>query len=409
MDNIHNITCPNCQHQFDVEQALSGKIQQKLKADFEKEKIRLDQSIAAKEAALKAQTLAFEEKKKKENEIFKEKLSQAIGQKESELKKVIQGDFELKIKAQQEELERRTKQVMKLKDAEIELEKTKRLMQEQAKDIELKLQKQMQEEILAKEELIKKRVQESAELKLKEKDKMLEDQKKLIEEMKRKSEQGSMQLQGEVQELAIEEFLQTHFPFDLIEEIKKGARGGDCVQVVQTRDNANCGKIYYESKRTKEFQPAWIEKFKTDIRRIGADVGVLVTQAYPKNMTSMGQLNGIWICSFREFKSLCFVLRDSIIKIAGVKASNLNKGDKMELLYNYMTSNEFKLQVEGIVEGFTQMQNDLQKEKNAMQKIWNQREKQIQKVLHNTTGMYGSIKGLAGNAIGTIDSLELGS
>ncbi|NNE15300.1 MAG: DUF2130 domain-containing protein [Saprospiraceae bacterium] len=409
MDNIHNITCPNCQHQFDVEQALSGKIQQKLKADFEKEKIRLDQSIAAKEAALKAQTLAFEEKKKKENEIFKEKLSQAIGQKESELKKVIQGDFELKIKAQQEELERRTKQVMKLKDAEIELEKTKRLMQEQAKDIELKLQKQMQEEILAKEELIKKRVQESAELKLKEKDKMLEDQKKLIEEMKRKSEQGSMQLQGEVQELAIEEFLQTHFPFDLIEEIKKGARGGDCVQVVQTRDNANCGKIYYESKRTKEFQPAWIEKFKTDIRRIGADVGVLVTQAYPKNMTSMGQLNGIWICSFREFKSLCFVLRDSIIKIAGVKASNLNKGDKMELLYNYMTSNEFKLQVEGIVEGFTQMQNDLQKEKNAMQKIWNQREKQIQKVLHNTKGMYGSIKGLAGNAIGTIDSLELGS
>ncbi|NNL91568.1 MAG: DUF2130 domain-containing protein, partial [Saprospiraceae bacterium] len=383
MDNIHNITCPNCQHQFDVEQALSGKIQQKLKADFEKEKIRLDQSIAAKEAALKAQTLAFEEKKKKENEIFKEKLSQAIGQKESELKKVIQGDFELKIKAQQKELERRTKQVMKLKDAEIELEKTKRLMQEQAKDIELKLQKQMQEEILAKEELIKKRVQESAELKLKEKDKMLEDQKKLIEEMKRKSEQGSMQLQGEVQELAIEEFLQTHFPFDLIEEIKKGARGGDCVQVVQTRDNANCGKIYYESKRTKEFQPAWIEKFKTDIRRIGADVGVLVTQAYPKNMTSMGQLNGIWICSFREFKSLCFVLRDSIIKIAGVKASNLNKGDKMELLYNYMTSNEFKLQVEGIVEGFTQMQNDLQKEKNAMQKIWNQREKQIQKVLHN--------------------------
>ena len=225
--------------------------------------------------------------------------------------------------------------------------------------------------------------------------------------MKRKSEQGSMQLQGEIQELAIEEYLMSNFPLDSIEEIKKGARGGDCVQIVQTRENANCGKIYYESKRTKEFQPAWIEKFKTDIRRIGADTGVIVTQAYPKGMDRMGLKNGIWICSFEEFKSLSHVLRDSIIKIDAVKSSQLNKGDKMEMLYEYLTSNEFKLQVEGIVEGFTQMQTDLQKEKNAMHKIWNQREKQIQKVLLNTTGMYGSIRGLAGSSVARIDSLEL--
>src|ERR1035437_8164739 len=216
-----------------------------------------------------------------------------------------------------------------------------------------------------------------------------------------------MQLQGEVQELAIEEWLVAQFPLDTIEEIKKGARGGDCIQIINTRTHQNCGSVYYESKRTKEFQASWIEKFKSDIRDRGADLGVLVTDAMPVDMDRMGLRDGIWICSFDEFKGLCAVLRESIIQISTAISSQENKGDKMHMLYDYLTGNTFRLQVEAIVEGFTQMKSDLESEKRAMQSIWKKREKQIDKVTVNTIDMHASIKGIAGNAIQAVKLLEL--
>lgn len=407
MSHIEKITCPNCNFDFDVEEALAGKLKDKLNKDFQKEKENWLNELNKNKKNLEEQMQLFEEKKKKENEIFKEKLTQAVESQKNDLRKNLTEEFESRVKRQAEELERKSKQLNELRDKEIQLEKLQLKMREQEKEYELKYQRILREEISQKEEQIKKRTHDEMMLKILEKDKMLEQQKKLIEEMKRKSEQGSMQLQGEVMELAIEDYLATQFPLDDITEIKKGAKGGDCIQLINTREKKECGKIYYESKRTKEFQPSWIDKFKADIREAGADLGVLVTQAYPKDFERMGQIKGIWICSFEEFKSLCFVLRDSIIKIDKTRISQKNKGDKMELLYSYLTSNEFKMQVEAIVEGFTQMQNDLQKEKNAMAKIWNQREKQIQKVLLNTSSMYGSIQGLAGNSISNIDALEM--
>ena len=235
----------------------------------------------------------------------------------------------------------------------------------------------------------------------------LEAQKKLTEEMKRKQEQGSMQMQGEVQELAIEEWLASQFPLDSIEEIKKGARGGDCIQIVNTRNRQNCGKIYYESKRTKDYQPSWIEKFKADMREKGADIGVLVTEAMPSDFDRMGIKDGVWICSYEEFKGLCAVLRESIIQLSLAVASQENKGDKMHMLYDYLTSNNFRMQVEAIVEGFSSMKTALESEKRSMQRIWKEREKQIEKVITNTIDMYGSIKGIAGNAIQSVKALEL--
>ena len=216
-------------------------------------------------------------------------------------------------------------------------------------------------------------------------------------------------MQGEVQELAIEDWLTAQFPLDSIEEIKKGARGGDCIQVVNTRSRQNCGKIYYESKRTKDFQPAWIEKFKADMREKGADIGVLVTEAMPSNFDRMGIKDGVWICTYEEFKGLCAVLRESIIQLSLAVASQENKGDKMHMLYDYLTSNTFRMQVEAIVEGFSQMKSDLDSEKRSMQRIWKQREKQIEKVITNTVDMYASIKGIAGNAIQSVKALELNS
>jgi hypothetical protein len=214
-------------------------------------------------------------------------------------------------------------------------------------------------------------------------------------------------MQGEVQELAIEEWLSNHFPLDTIEEIKKGARGGDCIQIVNTRTRQNCGKIYYESKRTKDFQPSWIEKFKADMRDKGADIGVLVTEAMPSDFDRMGMKDGVWICTYEEFKALCAVLRETIIKLSSAISSQENKGDKMSMLYDFLTSNEFRMQIEAIVEGFSAMKTALESEKRSMQRIWKEREKQIDKVVTNTIDMYGSIKGIAGNAIQSVKALEL--
>jgi hypothetical protein len=218
-----------------------------------------------------------------------------------------------------------------------------------------------------------------------------------------------MQIQGEVQELAIEEWLSEQFPLDNVEEIKKGERGADCLQTVNTHSHRDCGKIYYESKRTKHFQPGWIDKFKSDIQDQNADIGVLVTDAMPADMERMGMRQGIWICSFSEFKGLCAVLRESVIRVSEAVVSQENKGDKMNMLYDYLTSNEFRLQVESIVEGFTQMKTDLESEKRSMMSIWKKREKQIERVLLNTNHMYSSVKGIAGNAIQSVHLLELPS
>ena len=307
----------------------------------------------------------------------------------------------------EKELNEKSEQVKELNRAKAEIQRINREKNELKESIEAESEIKLNQQITEEKEKIRKQEQEKNDMKIRELQKQLEDQKKLTDEMTRKQEQGSMQLQGEVQELGIEQWLSSQFPLDTIDEIKKGERGADCIQMVHTRQRQNCGTIYYESKRTKDFGGTWIEKFKNDIREKGANIGVLVTEAYPKGMERMGMVDGIWVCSFDEFKGLCFVLRESLIQLSTVISSQENKGDKMIMLYDFLTSNEFRLQVEAIVEGFTQMQNDLNAEKRSMQGHWKKREKQLQKVLLNTNHMYNSIRGIAGSAIQSIKMLEL--
>jgi hypothetical protein len=307
----------------------------------------------------------------------------------------------------QKELLEQSEKLKDLSRSKAEIERLKREKDELKESVLADAERILNQKLIEEKEKIRKFEQDRNELAFKELHKQLDDQKKLTEEMKRKQEQGSMQLQGEVQELAIEEWLAANFPLDSIEEIKKGARGGDCIQTVNTRSRQNCGTIYYESKRTKDFQSSWIEKFKSDIRDKGANLGVLVTEVLPSDMDRVGLKDGIWICTYDEFKGLCKVLRESIIQISNAIVTQENKGDKMGLLYNFLTGNTFRLQIEAIVEGFTQMQTDLDSEKRAMQRIWKMREKQLEKVISNTIDMHGSIKGIAGNAIQEIKLLDM--
>ncbi len=412
MGNQSQIKCPNCGTAIDVEDILSHQLEEELKQKYQAQVAEEKKKYENEFEQLNQARAAFEQNKKQENELFQERLEKQLKEDrksiEEKLKSKLQEEQSEQFKDLQNELNEKSEQVKELNRTKAEIEKLKREKGELKEAAEAEAQKKLNELLQAEKEKIKKSEEDRNELRFKELQKQLEDQKKLTEEMKRKQEQGSMQLQGEVQELAIEEWLGTHFPLDTIEEIKKGIRGGDCLQIVNTRSRQNCGSIYYESKRTKDFQPSWIEKFKTDIRDRGADIGVLVTDVLPSGMVRMGFKDGIWICTYEEFKGLCGVLRESIIQISNAIGSQENKGDKMHMIYDYLTSPTFRMQIEAIVEGFSQMKMDLDSEKRSMQRIWKQREKQIEKVITNTIDMYGSIKGIAGNAIGTVKALELG-
>ncbi len=413
MNNMQNnqISCPNCGNPIDVEDILAHKLEEELRVKFNAQLAAEKKKYESELDTLNKAKEEFEAKKKKENDLFQDRLDKTLKEErkllEVKLKAKVNEESSEQLQALQEELKEKSEQVKELNRSKAEIEKLKREKDEMRELVEAESQKKLNELLFAEKDKIRKAEEERSELRFKELQKQLEDQKKLTEEMKRKQEQGSMQLQGEVQELAIEEWLISHFPLDSIEEIKKGARGGDCIQVVNTRTLQNCGKIYYESKRTKDFQSGWIEKFKADIREKGADVGVLVTDAMPPDMERMGLRDGIWICTFEEFKGLCSVLRESIVQLSNALSSQENKGDKMHLLYDYLTSTTFRMQVEAIVEGFSQMKVALDSEKRAMQRIWKEREKQIEKVITNTIDMYGSIKGIAGSAIQPVKALEL--
>ena len=400
MENTTQIKCPNCGHEIDVQNLLTSKLEAEIKQKYhtilEVEKSKLEKQQ--------------EDLKKAQNEfsdLLEKKLKEEKASMEKQIKQKLQDEQSEQYKALQEELNEKSEKLRDLNRAKAEVEILKREKAELKETLEADAQKRLNDTIAEERVKIKRAEEDKNELRIKELQKQLDDQRKLTEEMKRKQEQGSMQLQGEVQELAIEEWLTDNFPLDTIDEVKKGANGGDCVQIVNTRERQNCGKIYYESKRTSRYETKWIDKFKDDMRSKGANIGVLVTEAMPIGQKRMALIDGIWVCSYEEFKGLCAVLRENLITVSMALASQENKGDKMHMLYDYLTSNEFRQQVEAIVEGFSSMKTALDVEKRSMQKIWKEREKQIEKVITSTVEMYGSVRGIAGTAVQTVRALEL--
>lgn len=411
MKNNTQIKCPSCSFDIDVQDVLSHQLETEISGRYQIEFQKKIADVQGEQEKLRLEKEAFENKKKQENQIFQERLEKQLKEQkqlmESELRKKLDDEQSERLQAYQKELEEKSKKLAEMHKLTGELERVNREKNELRSKIEAEAQIKLSQELAKKEEEVRKNEKDKTEMKVLELQKKLEDQIKLTEEMQRKQQQGSMQLQGEVQELAIEQWLTTQFPLDSIEEIKKGQRGGDCIQTVNSYQRPNCGIIYYESKRTKEFSQTWVEKFKADMRDKNADIGVLVTEAMPTDMNRMGLRDGIWICNFEEFKGLSAVLRETVIKLSLAAGAQENKGDKMHLLYDYLTSGTFRMQVEAIVEGFTLMKTALDSEKRAMNRIWKEREKQIEKVIINTTEMYGSIKGIAGNAIQAVSALEL--
>ncbi|QNN40813.1 DUF2130 domain-containing protein [Pedobacter roseus] len=400
------IKCPNCAHVFPMEEAMAEDYKKELREKMLSFTKQRDKEYQDKVAALDAEKLqqqkAFETQLAEEKTKLKDNL-------EENLRKSIAADFETKLQMLEGTAKDNAEKLRLAREKELEFLRREESLKVKEEEMELAFQRKMQEqrnelvEQIRKQEAEKNSIKDTEhQLRLKELEKQLDDQKKLAEEMKRKAEQGSMQLQGEVQELILEELLRSNFPFDLIEEVGKGVRGADCVQVVRNQFGQECGKIIYESKRTKDFGGDWIEKLKKDMRSMGVDVAVIVSQCYPKGMDCFGQRDGVWICSFEEVNAVAYVLRDGILRLSSAMKSQENRGDKMHMLYDYLMGAEFSEQWKAIREGFMSMKLSIQRERDAMERLWKAREKQLEKVLLNATHIRGSIEGIAGS-----DSVQL--
>jgi hypothetical protein len=379
------IRCPNCQHTFAPGDAIREEVEKETRAkviEWQKQK-----------------TAEFESQLEKEKASLREQL-------ESNLRDQLKQDYEVQLQSLAAANQQNEEKLKAARDQQLEYLRKEQALKAKEEELEIDLQKKLLEgrealaaEIRKQEDQRVSTLETEFQLKMKEMKEQLEAQRKLAEEMKRKAEQGSMQSQGEAQELLLEELLRTTFPFDEVEEVGKGVRGADCIQIVRNPFAQDCGKIIFESKRTKDFSADWIEKIKNDMRNQGADVAVIVTQALPKDMSSFGQKEGVWICTFQDVKAVVQLLREAMIRIYNATKSQENKGDKMHLLYDYLNSREFAEQWQAIREGFLSMRNSIQRERDAMEKLWKQREKQLEKVLLNAAHIRGSIEGISGSDV----------
>lgn len=380
----NEIKCPKCGNSITLNEIMSDELSSKLEA--EKEKLRQELTIW----------------KQQKEEDFRKEMKQA----EETVKAKASEDLQQRLQILEEEAKRKTEQLTALQKKELDMMRMQNEMEQKLKDIDIEKEKYVLEKTREIEEAAIRKESLLFDLKMKEKELQMESMKKTIDDLKRKSEQGSMQVQGEAQELLLEQTLKEHFPTDVIEEISKGAEGADCIQVIRSPQGKECGKIIYESKRTKNWSNGWIEKLKTDMRSRGADVAVLVTQAFPKDMSRFGEKEGVWICNFNEVTGVAHLLRMGIMRVHEIHKAQENKGEKMQMLYDYLTGVEFRGQVEAIAEGFLSMKKSILKERIQMEKLWKEREKQLEKVLINTTSLYGSVKGIAGASIGDIPALD---
>ena len=391
------IKCPNCGKQIPLDKALGEQMKHDLESELvqrEKELKKELWEVAQEKAREKIEKEAGEEKK----ELEKQRLQQ-------EKEKIRQ---EKEMKELREELMFNAKKLEESEKHELELRKKSRELEEREKSLELEMARKMDEERKKIIESTQKQEEEQYRLKIQEKDKQMEILNKTIGELKRKSEQGSQQIQGEVQEDDLKNLLATTFATDEISDVVTGAKGADLVQRINAKMGTNAGTIIWESKNTKAFSESWISKLKSDQGLVKADIAILVTQVLPKGVNGFGLVNGVWVVSYAHVIPLVNALRIQLIEVAKVKLSLVGRDEKMGLLYKYLSGPQFKNRVENIVMAFVNMKADLDTEKRSFNRIWSKREKEIEKVIMSTSNMYGDLQGIIGGSLPEIKQLELG-
>jgi len=401
---IQQIKCPHCGEEIEVTETLTHQIKDEMQKEFQKQ-------LEDKEDALLLIKKETEEDKLKAEKVYEEKLNDekkklwAVAVVKAEEKAKEKSNLELK--DLQEQLKEKVNAVKQAEEKELEFRKKQRELEDKEKRMELEVQRKLDEERKKVEEIVRKTVGEEERMKMLEKDKQMEMLKRQIEELRRKSEQGSMQIQGEVQEEDLRNIIKSNFIYDVVEDVPTGLNGADLVQTVKSPMGQKAGIILWESKNTKTWSDGWIKKLKDDQIKTKADICILVSQALPEGISSFGVINGVWVSDYATFLPLTHVLRLQLLQIYQIKSSMEGRDEKMNVLYKYLSGPQFKNRIENIVNTFTTMKEDLEKEKRLIKKNWAKREMELERIIDNTIGMHGDLQGIMGASLPTVKSLEI--
>ena len=408
------IICPNCKIEIKLTESLAAPLLAATKQEFEKRLAQKDADFAKREGTLREQEAVLAKAREAMDDQVAEKLKQERGRITAEEAKkarlLAATDIENKTKEineLNEVIKQRDEKLAEAQKAQAGVIRKQRELDDARREVELTVEKRIQEGLAATREQARKEVEEQQKLKVAEKEQTILAMQKQIEELKRRAEQGSQQLQGEVQELELENLLRAKFPFDTIEPVPKGEFGGDALQRVVSPSGQPSGTILWESKRTKNWSDGWLVKLREDQRTAKAEVAVLVTQVLPKGVESFDVVDGVWVTSPRALLPVATVLRDTLLQVSMARQATEGQQTKTEMIYQYLTGPRFRHRVEAIVEAFSTMQEDLDKERKAIMKQWAKREEQIERVMGATVGMYGDLQGIAGKSLQEIEGLEL--
>jgi hypothetical protein len=408
------ITCPTCKTKFNLEEVLTEDVEKSIKEKYENQNKELVAQLKLKEEAFAIEQKKFEENKKKENDLFKERLDKAtaLAQQtmEIEIRKKMEDEQKAKMDFYAKQQAENEEKLKSLQNKELEVLKLNKLLKDQeAATVHLLDKQKFELEIQLRDKItedLQKTAEQKYEFKLKELEQKLSQQTKLIDEQKRKMEQGSMEQQGEIQENMVKEKLTSLFPFDEITDVAKGKKGADIIQTIRNSNGVVCGQIIYESKNTKNWSNEWAEKLQGDVREQKADMGVLISQVLPKHIKNIGKEKSIWICSYAEFEGVAAMLREAVIAVFESKQSQENKGDKMIQLYDYLNGNDFKQKWEAILIGFGNMKKSIDRQRIFYNNTLAEQEQIANSIIINANNFLGSIKGISGSSMDEMRMLE---
>jgi hypothetical protein len=408
------IICPNCKAEIKLTESLAAPLIESTRHEYEKRLALKDTDIAKKEESLREREEAVSKANQTIDAQVAEKLllerAKIVTEESKKAKLALQTDLDQKTRDLAElqgVLTQREVKLAEAQKAQADLIRQKRELDDAKRELELTVETRVQEGLTAIREQAKKEAEEGLKLKVMEKEQTIASMQIQIEELMRRAEQGSQQLQGEVQELELEALLRTRFPRDTIEPVPKGEYGDDALQRVFGPLGQLCGTVLWESKRTKNWSDGWLVKLRDDQRAAKAEIAVIVSQTLPKGVDSFDLIEGVWVTHSRSMLSVAVALRHSLIEIASARQALEGQQTKTEMVYQYLTGPRFRHRVEAIVEAFSSMQEDLDKEKKAITKQWAKREEQIERVMQATVGMYGDLQGIAGKTLQEIKGLSL--
>jgi hypothetical protein len=407
------VVCPQCKTEIKLTESLAAPLLESIRRDYEQRLTQKDADMAKREKALHEREAILQKQKESMDEQVAQKMQQEqarIAAEEGKKAKLAVGN-ELNQKVQeindlQDILKQRDIKLADAQKAQADLIRKQRELDDAKRELELTVEKRVQTDLAAARETAKKEAEDEMKLKVMEAEQTITSMQRQIEDLKRRAEQGSQQLQGEVQELELEALLGTRFPRDTIQPVPKGEFGGDILHRVIGPLGQQCGTILWESKRTKNWSDGWLPKLREDQRAAKAEIAVIVSQVLPKDVETFGLVDQVWVAHPKLALPVAIALRQTLIEIACARQASEGQQTKMEMVYQYLTGPRFRHRIQAIVEAFSSMREDLDRERKAITKQWSKREEQIDRVMQATVGMYGDLQGIAGKTLQEIEGLE---